>query len=114
MREQRQSWHLGMDAQQVTGLMAAIRLEALRCIPPAKVAETVCLRLDDTRPRADREQQRLLADAVSLASDLAPFAPSASGTTAIDRLSRQRRPADAGEAVAMDGLRAARLRLTRI
>jgi len=51
---------------------------------------------------------------VALASDLALFMPSASGTTAIDRLTRHRKPADRHETAAMDALQHAKLRVMRV
>jgi hypothetical protein len=115
MREQPQTRRPGVDNRRLGSLMAALSLEALTCIPPAKIAETVRHWLGQgTGPRDDREEAKRLLDAVGLASDLALFAPSASGTTAIERLVRRRKPANRAEAAAMEALRAARLRLTRI
>ncbi len=55
-----------------------------------------------------------MADAIGFASDLALFAPSPSGATAIDRLLRNRPVAGEDEAVAADALRRAQFRLLRV
>jgi hypothetical protein len=115
MQNKAQARQQSSDHQQVSGLMAALCIEALGCIPPAKVAETVRHWLGPgTGLRDTRDEARQLADAVGLASDLALFTPSASGMTAIDRLARQRKSTNRVEAAAMSALRAARLRLMRI
>src|SRR6202000_292689 len=82
MREQPQTRRPGLDNRRLGSLMAALSLQALTFIPPAKIAETVRHWLGQgTGPRDDREEAKRLLDAVGLASDLALFAPSASGTT---------------------------------
>ena len=55
-----------------------------------------------------------IGEALALALDVALFAPSASGTTAIDRLARQHRPADADERAALAALRRAAFRVLRV
>ena len=71
------------------------------------------------RGRADAGEDEDVAafaigEALALALDVALFAPSASGTTAIDRLARQHRPADADERAALAALRRAAFRVLRV
>ena len=95
--------------------MGELTLEALRFIPPSRVAETVRHWVAHVnRSRDHRDEASILADALGLASDLALFMPSASGATAIDRLARHRRPAGRDEAAAIDALRQARFRVMRV
>ena len=55
-----------------------------------------------------------VAQALMLALELATFAPSLSGTTAVDRLVRQRKPSNEEERAALEALRQASFRLVRI
>ncbi len=103
------------NAEKVCELMAALLLEALRFIPQARVTGNVRDWLAHAATSLDDPPDaRRLADAVALASDLALFLPSVSGTTAIDRLARHRKGADQAEAAAIDALRQARFRVMRV
>ncbi|MGH6841553.1 MAG: hypothetical protein ACREDV_05590, partial [Methylocella sp.] len=55
-----------------------------------------------------------VAQALMLALELATFAPSLSGTTAVDRLVRQRKPSNEEERAALEALQRANFRLLRI
>ncbi|MGQ0446470.1 MAG: DUF2786 domain-containing protein [Beijerinckiaceae bacterium] len=55
-----------------------------------------------------------VARAMMLALELATFAPSLSGTTAVDRLVRQRKPSNEEERAALEALQRASFRLLRI
>ena len=71
------------------------------------------------RRRAGAEEDEDVAavavgEALALALDVALFTPSASGTTAIDRLARQHRPADADERAALAALQRAAFRVLRV
>jgi len=55
-----------------------------------------------------------IAQALMLALELATFAPSLSGSTAVDRLVRQRKPSNGEERAALEALRQASFRLLRI
>lgn len=95
--------------------IAALTIEALRFVPPTRVAETVHRWLDHPNGAPhERDPTALLAEAMSLATDLVLFAPSASGATAIDRLARRRKAANAEESLAIEALRRAQFRVTRV
>jgi hypothetical protein len=96
--------------------MADLRLEALTFVAQARVEETARHWLADARLAEEDEDvvAFALGEALALALDVALFAPSASGTTAIDRLARQHRPADADERAALDALRRAAFRVLRV
>lgn len=101
-------------ARMVRRHVLAIGFEALAFAPRAKIDATIRGWLG----RADRDPgdpaaELALADALSFATDLAMVLPSASGTTAIDRLLRHRKPAP-DEADAFVALRQMRYRLVRI
>ena len=55
-----------------------------------------------------------MADALGMAMDIALFTPSATGSTAFDRLARARRLSEAGEADALQAVRRAQFRLLRV
>jgi len=103
-------------AEVLRGIMADLRLEALTFVAQAKVEETARHWLADARLAEEDEDVAAFAlgEALALALDVALFAPSASGTTAIDRLARQHRPADADERAALDALRRAAFRVLRV
>ena len=99
--------------ERVLERIAELSLAALRFVPPTRIAERMQRWLPDTPGALDEvDLERRFAAALALVRDFVLFAPSASGATAIDRMARQRKPADASEAVAIDALRAARFRVT--
>src|SRR5689334_15770736 len=103
-------------AEVLRGIMADLRLEALPFVARARVEGTARHWLADGR-MAEEDEDVLafaLGEALALALDVALFAPSASGTTAIDRLARQHRPADADERAALAALRRATFRVLRV
>jgi len=103
-------------AELLRGFMADLRLAALTFVAQAKVEETARHWLADARLAEEGEDvvAFALGEALALALDVALFAPSASGTTAIDRLARQHRPADADERAALAALRRAAFRVLRV
>ena len=103
-------------AEVLRGIMADLRLAALTFVAQAKVEETARHWLADARLAEEGEDvvAFALGEALALALDVALFAPSASGTTAIDRLARQHRPADADERAALAALRRATFRVLRV
>ena len=103
-------------AEVLRGIMADLRLAALPFVVQARVEETARHWLADGRMAGEDEDVAAFAigEALALALDVALFAPSASGTTAIDRLARQHRPADADERAALAALRRAAFRVLRV
>jgi hypothetical protein len=103
-------------AEVLRGIMADLRLAALPFVAQAKVEETARHWLADGRLAEVDEDVAAFAigEALALALDVALFTPSASGTTAIDRLARQHRPADADERAALAALRRAAFRVLRV
>ena len=96
--------------------MADLRLAALPFVAQAKVEETARHWLADGRLAEVDEDVAAFAigEALALALDVALFTPSASGTTAIDRLARQHQPADADERAALAALQRAAFRVLRV
>ncbi|NNM56423.1 hypothetical protein, partial [Acidocella sp.] len=68
----------------------------------------------DVQDMSEERMLAMMADAVLLSSDLLLSQPSASGTTAFDRLARSRASAPAAEREAMAALCRARYRLLRL
>src|SRR3954471_22000750 len=103
-------------AEILRAIMADLRLEALTFVAQAGVEETARHWLADARLAEEDEDVAAFAlgEALALALDVALFAPSASGTTALDRLARQHRPADADERAALAALRRATFRVLRV
>jgi hypothetical protein len=103
-------------AEVLRGIMADLRLAALPFVAQAKVEETARHWLADARLAEEDEDvvAFALGEALALALDVALFAPSAAGTTAIDRLARRHRPADADERAALAALQRATFRVLRV
>ncbi len=104
----------GVDSvcQAISGLL----LDALTCLSPPRVAGIVrdlLGRLDTASLPPDR-QAALMADALMMATTLSLFTPSSGGSTAVDRLVRQRGALKAAEAAAVAALRRARFRLLQV
>ena len=89
-----------VDLDDVQERIATLLLEAVSCIAPSRVSDTVrgwLARLDlSSLPPA--MEAVLMAEALAMATILAVFTPTGGGTTAIDRLAR-RRPPDTPAAV---------------
>ncbi len=62
----------------------------------------------------DRRSEGTIVQAMMLALELATFAPSLSGTTAVDRLVRQSKPSNGEEKTALEALGQASFRLLRV
>ncbi|MGQ9369402.1 DUF7168 domain-containing protein [Azospirillum sp. ST 5-10] len=102
-------------AEEACGRTADLLLEAMRFVPANRIEQA--LRgwlppgaLDPEHP----DIERLTADAMVLAADVALFQPSGGGSTAFDRLARNHKPASAEEAQAIGRMRQASFRLLRI
>lgn len=102
-------------AKRLQGLIAEFCVEAMSFTARAKVEETAhqWLARADLDPD-DPNGVNAVAEAYLRALELATFAPSFSGGTAIDRLARQRKSADAEERAALAALKQARFRILRI
>ncbi len=105
-----------VDTDRLRECIAELLLEAASFVAPARVEETARAWLARADPGfADPGREMLLiADALAMAMDLALFTPSASGSTAFDRLARQRGSMDRDTAAALDALRRAQFRLLRV
>ena len=104
---------LAERARRLRQAVTELALEALAFSPRAKVETTVRSWLSKGFDPTDPDGEAVLARALALAADLAMVLPSASGSTAIDRLLRQRRP-EPGDEDAYEALREIRFRLLRI
>jgi len=97
------------------GIISELCLAAARFVAQARVEETVRHWLAGGRvAEAGEDAAHAVTDALVLALDLALFTPAASGATAIDRLARQHRPADADGQAALAALRQATFRILRV
>ncbi len=105
-----------VDVDGLRDALAILLLEAARFISPARVEELARGWLARAEPGqgASGRDMLLVADALAMATDLALFTPSASGTTAFDRLARARGPGQPDEAAALAALRRAQFRLLRV
>ena len=102
-------------AEILIGLMADLCLAALPFVSQTKVDETARQWLASERIAEDEAwAAEAVADALPLALDVALFAPSAAGTTAIDRFARQHRPDGPVEREALAVLRRAAFRILRV
>jgi hypothetical protein len=102
-------------ARRLQELIAELGVEAMRFTSPSKAEETArqWLGRADLDPD-DPGSVDAVAQALMLALELATFTPSFSGSTAIDRLARQRKSTDGDEKAALDALKRAGFRLLRI
>jgi len=97
------------------GLMSELCLTAVPFVSQVKLEETVRHWLAGSRVRDDEERGAVaVGEALALALDVALFTASASGTTAIDRLARQHRPAGADERAALAALQRATFHILRV
>ncbi len=102
-------------AGRLQELIAGFGVEAMGFTAKPKVEDTAHQWL--ARANLDPDDPRsadTVAHALMLALELATFAPSLSGTTAVDRLVRQRKPANGEERAALEALQQASFRLVRI
>jgi hypothetical protein len=103
-------------AMRLRDRVMEMSVEALVFTPPGRT-ETLVRQIS---PRALVDENDpvaaagLIAFALSLAADLAIFAPSSSGSTAIDRYLRKHPPAGKADAEAASALRGARFRVIRV
>jgi hypothetical protein len=103
------------QAGRLQELVARFGVEAMTFTAKPKVADTARQWL--ARANLDPDDPLsgdTVANALMLALELATFAPSLSGSTAVDRLVRQRKPANGEEQAALEALRQASFRLLRI
>lgn len=103
------------ELNRTRAAIANILLEATAFVAADRVEETARSLLPRAMPsRSFDSEIPLVADALSMAMDLALFTASASGQTAFDRLARQRRGLDAETTAALDVIRRSVFRLVRI
>jgi hypothetical protein len=103
------------DAERLRGLITGLCLEAMDCVPRPKVEETVRQWLARTNfDPDDPDAANAIGQALMLASELTTFAPSLSGSTAVDRLLRQGKSMSGEERAALEALKEADFRLLRI
>jgi len=102
-------------AKRLQKLIAELGVEAMTFTAKPKVEDTTNQWL--ARANLDPDDPHsadTVAQALMLAFELATFAPSLSGSTAIDRLVRQRKPSNGEERAALEALQQASFRLLRI
>ena len=102
-------------AERLQELIAEFGVEAMTFTATPKVEDTAHQWL--ARANLDPEDPHsadTVAQALMLALELATFAPSLSGTTAVDRLIRQRKPSNGEERAALEALQQSSFRLLRI
>ena len=77
-----------VDPGTVQAAVSGLLLDAMTCLSPTRVADTVRDLLGRTDPASlpPDKQAALMADSLMMATTLSMFAPSASGSTAVDRL----------------------------
>lgn len=105
-----------VDPAIVRVAISELLLDAMTCLSPTRVADTVQDLLGYTNPVSlppDR-QAALMADSLMMATTLSLFTPSSGGSTAVDRLVKQRGALKPVEAAAAAALRRARFRLLRV
>jgi hypothetical protein len=96
-------------------LIAEFGIEAMTFTAKPKVEDTAHQWLARANLNPDDPHSAdTVAQALMLAFELATFAPSLSGSTAIDRLVRQREPSNGEEGAALEALQQASFRLLRI
>ena len=81
-----------VDPAIVRVAISELLLDAMTCLSPTRVADTVQDLLGYTNPVSlppDR-QAALMADSLMMATTLSLFTPSSGGSTAVDRLVKQR------------------------
>ena len=104
------------DVNTLRGAIAGLLLEATRFIAPGRVEELArsWIARAGSRPIDPYREVLQVADALGMAMDIALFTPSATGSTAFDRLARARRLSEPGEADALEAVRWAQFRLLRV
>ncbi|HEV7268251.1 MAG TPA: DUF2786 domain-containing protein [Falsiroseomonas sp.] len=105
----------GMHVSGMRGLLAKLSSDALRFVPGSRIEQTARQWLARSALPEDGPRGLLaMADAIGFASDLALFAPSPSGATAVDRMLRNRPTPSGDAAAAAEALRRAQFRLLRV
>ena len=104
------------DLNEVQECVATLLLDAVSCIAPARVSDTVrgWLARLDLSSLPPTSEAALMAEALAMATIIAVFTPTASGTTAVDRLARRRSPDTAATATAQTVLGQTRFRLLQV
>ena len=102
-------------ARRLLVLISEFGVEAMTFTTKPKVEDTAhqWLARANLDPH-DPQSADSVAQALMLALELATFAPSLSGSTAVDRLVRQRKPSNGEERAALEALQRASFRLLRI
>ena len=104
------------DLNEVQERVATLLLDAVSCVAPARVSDTVrgWLARLDLSSLSPASEAALMAEALAMATIIAVFTPTASGTTAVDRLARRRSPDTAATATAQTVLGQTRFRLLQV
>ena len=105
-----------VDPTTVRAAISELLLDAMACLSPTRVADTVQNLLGRTDPASLPPDKRaaLLAYSLVMATTLSLFTPSSGGSTAVERLVRQRGALKPAQAAAAAALREARFRLLRV
>jgi len=105
-----------LSPQDICSHLDALLQEAARFVPHERSPALMHKWLPRSEPKGIPEERLLAmgADAILLSADLALSQPSASGSTAFDRLARSRAGAPAAEMAAVEALCRARFRLLRL
>ena len=104
------------DAGSIREEISGLLVNAMACLSPTLVSATVRDLLGHMDPVSlppDR-QAEVMADSLMMATTLALFTPSSGGTTAVDRLVKQRGASSPAQVAAVAAVRRARLRLLRV
>lgn len=105
----------GRRLETVQARIDELSSAAARFVPPGRIGDLVNRFLDRSgNAQQKRDPELVVTHALALAADIALFAPSSSGSTAIDRLARQWRPTSADDVAAMEALRHAQFRVARV
>ena len=100
--------------EEILSDVVCLLLEATGCLAPAKVADLARALLAHVATSIDERGPEFPVQALFMATNLALFAPSVSGTNAFHRLARQRRDRSAAEGRLIERLGRARFRLLRV
>jgi hypothetical protein len=102
--------------QDVWAAILAVGDEIMRFVPPGRVEEIAAKWLSGWNPGDLSEHGRVwaVADMLRLSADLSCSSPSASGSTAIDRMAKSRRDGTLAQTAALLALRQARFRILAV
>ncbi len=104
------------DPDSIRGEISSLLVNAMACLSPTRVSAVVrdlLARMDSVSLPTDR-QAEVMADSLMMATTLALFTPSSSGTTAVDHFVKQHGTSSPVQVAAVTALRRARFRLLRV